>query len=598
MVVLLSIKMSESLVCSTEDVVHALLDQLVEPLLPPAKSTNRATPPQPQQLLVAKQMHAVVLLYNYYHRKGHQHLEFLSFEQFCKLAMVLKPTLMAYMDLMKRPSGTESSILKEPLSLTEKEIMDACHVSMSLDALTEFTVVKEWPILKVAVLLVDSRKENCFMKFGDITQGVWSIIEKDLSLSSHSPEANLEARHTSKRKRANERPMTDQMGAGEIGLQKVAFLAVKETEGIGPFGEADLTILESHVVYSLSKEKTATRFYIMQCAKPKASLDIGMPIQDAIDRLQGPLIIKCSNQWATTSVVDYFHVLPYARVISEWFSGKPHLDKVEDEISGARRTDLNDSERDGVRCNLDFGTEKLNCGEAEATKKVNRWCTNKFSALICSPRCKVDECSEFHSEIKDTVKDIENKIVVVETPTADTMPVGINYQGYYQLESKDSVKIQKVIASKEKILSEAALRVLRDKRNKLVLQQRLIEDEIAQCDQKILKIMTGSDDQLEIMIESVVEGCNDLKRSHSSESVMEMQNSCQVLDGICHEKIWVLPTYRLSQVDGGFQASINLKEMAFEFSSVGDVRMTTQEARESAATKMLIELRNMEGLAK
>lgn len=575
--------------CSTEDAVSALLDQLVEPLLPPPKSTNHATPSQSQQLSVAKQVQAVVLLYNYYLRKRHQHLVLLDFEQFCKLALVLKPTLMAYMEYMKRSSGTESSILNEQLSLTEKGIMDACHISTSLDALTEFPVVKEWPILKVAVFLVDSRKESCFMKFGDITNGVWSIIEKDLSFSYHTPEGNSEARHTYKRKRASERPLTDQVGADEIGLRKAAFLAVKETTGID---EVDLTIVESHNVYSLSKEKTATRFYIVRCTKQKASRDIEMPIQGAVERMLGPLIEKYSNQWVLTSVVDYFHILPYQHVISEWFSGRSFMEKLEGVISEASRTDFNGSERDGVHCNLDIDTEKLSCGEAE----VNRRCTNDFSAVISSPRnIEVDDYTQVHAEIKeDTVKDIENKNIVVESPSVAVKPVGINCLSVYQPNSKDSGKIAKAIASKDKILSEAALRVLLCKRDKLVHQQRLIEDEIAQCDQKIRKVISGEgdEDELEIKIECVVEGCNGMKRGHSSESLTGMHNSCQVLDDICYEKNWVLPTYRLLPSDGGFRASISIKETAFEFSSVGDVRMTTHEARESAATKMLAKLRD------
>ncbi|GLT68970.1 hypothetical protein SLA2020_411580 [Shorea laevis] len=48
--------MGKSQVCSTEDAVHALLDYLVEPLLPPAESTKQRTPSESRQLSVAKQV--------------------------------------------------------------------------------------------------------------------------------------------------------------------------------------------------------------------------------------------------------------------------------------------------------------------------------------------------------------------------------------------------------------------------------------------------------------------------------------------------------------------------------------------------------------
>ncbi|GLT68965.1 hypothetical protein SLA2020_411580 [Shorea laevis] len=53
--------MGKSQVCSTEDAVHALLDYLVEPLLPPAESTKQRTPSESRQLSVAKQWQTISL---------------------------------------------------------------------------------------------------------------------------------------------------------------------------------------------------------------------------------------------------------------------------------------------------------------------------------------------------------------------------------------------------------------------------------------------------------------------------------------------------------------------------------------------------------
>lgn len=48
--------------------------------------------------------------------------------------------------------------------------------------------------------------------------------------------------------------------------------------------ESDLVVLESHVVYSLSKEKTSVYFYIVQCSQT-ISEGLQVPIKDVIDRL-------------------------------------------------------------------------------------------------------------------------------------------------------------------------------------------------------------------------------------------------------------------------------------------------------------------------
>lgn len=46
----------------------------------------------------------------------------------------------------------------------------------------------------------------------------------------------------------------------------------------------DLLVLESHVLYSLSKEKSVSRFYIMECIKPPNAMVSQIPVKDVIDR--------------------------------------------------------------------------------------------------------------------------------------------------------------------------------------------------------------------------------------------------------------------------------------------------------------------------
>jgi hypothetical protein len=46
----------------------------------------------------------------------------------------------------------------------------------------------------------------------------------------------------------------------------------------------DIMLLESYTVYSESKEKTASRFYIMKCSQSTADGSIQVPIKDLIER--------------------------------------------------------------------------------------------------------------------------------------------------------------------------------------------------------------------------------------------------------------------------------------------------------------------------
>ncbi|VFQ92331.1 unnamed protein product [Cuscuta campestris] len=139
----------------------ALLDHFVEPFLPSFRTGQAPTPSQHQA--VARQMHAVVLLYNYFHRKQSREHAFLDFMSFCKLAIVLKPSLMAYMKLMDQVDCSMMDGFESKLSQTEEAIFNACNISLALDASKNVPVTGDWPVSKVAVFLVNSGKEKCML---------------------------------------------------------------------------------------------------------------------------------------------------------------------------------------------------------------------------------------------------------------------------------------------------------------------------------------------------------------------------------------------------------------------------------------------------
>ncbi|KAG5114837.1 hypothetical protein JHK82_038106 [Glycine max] len=255
-------------VCPAEDALKAFLEYLVDPVLPAKPSIRDNSPSPSQHQLVAKQVHSVVLLYNYYHRKQYPELAFLSFVEFCRLALVLRPTISVHMKSMLKPDETE---LVKQLSLTEGKILNA------------------W---------------------------VWSVVEKDVDTFSRSSEITSGAIQMYKKRRAIKKPTKNESNSEEEGILKIGYSAVKKAAGIN---KTDITSLESYTVYSQSKAKTASRFYIMKCSQ-LINLEFIQPIKSLIERLLGPLVKRSSSSWTVTSVVEYFHVLLYSEVILEWIS--------------------------------------------------------------------------------------------------------------------------------------------------------------------------------------------------------------------------------------------------------------------------------------
>ncbi|XP_055962366.1 uncharacterized protein LOC126665442 isoform X2 [Mercurialis annua] len=620
-------------VCPTEDALGALLEYLVDPKLP-SESAARTTPTQLEQELIGKQVHAVVLVYNYYYRKQHPHIEFLGFENFCKLVVILRPTLMVYLKLMQLSNETELDDLVKDLSVAENMIMNACDISTSLDASKNAPSTEGLPISKVAVLLTDSKNKNCLLKFGSITEGVWSLIEKDVDLSYKTSLVSINPEPVSKKKRFIKKPVKNGPDADDAGLQKLAYSVVKEITGIN---QDALLILESHVVYSTSKEKAATRFYIMQCTQPENNEITQVLIRDALNSLQGPLFVRNSSQWMHTSVVEYFHLLPYAKILLDWLSGESGNPQVQK--SGPETISIDSSKRVDRPCFLE--APKSSHGEhlqsKEGSGSTKQYDDDGPYAVDfpedCDTSCKmdVDESLVVHdrTKVKGTngvkmASSLKRQKITRDGPAAngnknckksssdqDGVALNGNVMVKNHSKSNDLDKIRSVIASKDKELSQAAVKVILSKRAKLCLQLRDIEDQIAQCDQNIKIISNGGEGDLVLKIETLIECCNDkflrippqeiqhCNDQYSTPSIestrlpangTKKQNPCQELDELCYQKNWILPTYRVSALDGGFEAGVTVKGKDDEYSAGGDVQCHPHEARESAAKQMLYKL--------
>lgn len=629
--------MALSSVSPTEDAVRAFLEYLVDPLIS-ATSSVRDSPSPSQQQSVAKQVHGVVILYNYYHRRQHRQLEFLGFESFCKLIVVLKPPLLAYMKFLQRNDDAELVDPEKQLSLMEKTIMNACDLCMGLNASKDIPDIEGWSISEVAVFLVDSRKENCLLL---ISKGVWSLFEKDVDISNQSSEAMPDLKQY-KKKRMTKKPLRDDPSVNEDAMQQLAFSSVKEATAIS---QAHLSILESHTVYSLGKEKSTSRFYIMQWTQPTSEDAvqvpikdaIQVPIKDAIDSLQGPLIRKVSHRWTITPVVEYFHVLPYAGILSDWFSrdaSPNHLESLKvDSVTAQVKMD-----EDEVSVSTEQKYNNIPSCKPKASytkRKLNSVSTEeKYNNIpSCEPK------TSYTKRKLNNLQDVTNEDVTVENNCQTGIPecqgnkstAGNNMNNNTILDkepilgsdhalvtsqspSEDLERIYSVLASKEHTLSQTALRVVLQKRAKLSLQLRNIEDEIAECDKCIHTILNGGADALALKIDSIIDGCNysclettahERPNTHLegqplphctdvklSEAVIYRQSPCQELDELCDANTWILPTYHICVTDGGFVAKVTVKGADLECSTDGDPHSTPQGARESAAANTLVILKS------
>lgn len=545
--------------CATEEVVQALLECMVEPLLGHSSCKSKKVPTLDQQKSMAKQVGAVVLLYNYYYRKQHQDqkIEFLNFASFCQLAVVLKPTLMTYVKLMHRSDYTDVDNLESQLSLTEKEIMRACDISSMLDAAEVVPLSQKWPTSKVAVFLVDSRRENCLLMHSSMTCAVWSIIEKHLDVSSSYL---FDSKCISKKKKAN-MFSTGLQYADESSLQDLALSAATEATGIN---RSDLVVLESHLVYSLDKEKASARLYLVQSTK-LVNEGFTIPIRDIIESLQGPLIKKKSCEWSVAPAVEYFHLLPYREILLNWHSRERLSSGLQDlhvEVVAAHAYDVH-------------------VGGSSSEKEVNQ-------ENVAPPM------------IKSCITDYDDE-KIVEAKRRRVMQ-GVSAVGLSQLGSQQSEDGVTTLASKEYAISQSALTVLRWKREKLHYQLRILEDEIALCNKTIQTELNGGEN------EALIDGCNDMciededstnqlvedsctiqysNGKRLSEAILTLQNQCQQLDQLCCRNNWVLPTYQVFPLEGGFLAKVIVKAADSKVISKSKICESPRKARESAAAHMI-----------
>ncbi|KAK8938859.1 hypothetical protein KSP39_PZI011267 [Platanthera zijinensis] len=644
-----------------EETVEALIDSLVTPFL----HRHGGSPTLEQQESVAKQMYTVVVLYNYYHRRMFTKLEFLDFKSFCKVACISKSLLLKYMNAMYK--SDMSSDLDEPLSITERMIMDACNVSLALDASKKAPDMNGWPISKVAVFLIDPSKEYCLLRSTGKTQAIMSIVEKDLETP-----LVLEIKNILQSKTNANGSSHDKINCIEDILQEVAFSVVEKEMGIS---RSKLSILGSHLSYSLSHLKSSSRLYIMSYTEPIGNQIL---VKTVMQSLQGP-IVKINGAPEITPVIQYYSLLPYINILSDCLSRTFHSAS----HPNSRMTADVDKKRSRMTADVDkkrseripIENNKISDDSGQKHGKMSNNCSSKSSIkngviskngeksqnaainsltkevlptvkggakehdspalkqnmnMVINKKRKVNDVligssEAAHQKVNDLSTEHNLKMLVGERETNSGN--AISHNSVDDVENRlnqvgEGVKDMMVKRNSNDPIDlsnnfdmMSVLQMLKNKRDELCQQQRLLEDDISHCEMSILTLLIGNETSAS-KVESLLETCesllsNEMKkdtnlsaeaqcqkkavgRKKLCEAILCLQSPCQELDDIFCRNNWILPKYCvIPSSDGKFQALVTVRGMDFDCDTNGDWKSSPREARESAAAHMLGKLRSM-----
>ncbi|XP_020576938.1 uncharacterized protein LOC110022379 isoform X2 [Phalaenopsis equestris] len=563
----------------TEETVEALIEGLVSPFLPRA-SISRVPPTLEQQEKVAKQMYAVVLLYNCYHRKLFPKLEFLDFSSFCKLACISKSSLLNYMNAMYE-SDMSSGDLDEPLSITEKMIMDACNVCLALDASKRAPDMEGWPISKVAVFLVDPSKEHCLLSLRSSTKATNSLIEKNLETPLENVVCVLDMNNTLRIMTNGSGSLQDKFNELEDTLQAVAFSAVEEQTGIS---RSSLSMLGCDLSYSLNHMKSCTRLYIMSYAEPMHNQ---IPIKSVIESLQGPLV-KINGGPEVTKVIEYYGLLPYIDILSDWLSRKTSHSASQHILSqktaaakkgseGIVVIDVHEVSRDS---GWSHGNTNNNCSskakiisknenhplmEDLSIRSQNAGSSSTKMAVLSTVKEEGNEGGfvAFTGQIRDSVMSKKRKAKNVlgssvtphynagdsstenlmtlkrdqENSTENAISPNTVIKAKYGLNQVGGTMNNMIVALKsdnnnpvalsKKVDMMSVLQTLKKKRNELCHQQRLLEDKIAHCEMSIQTVLSGKDSS-EYRVEFMLKTCETLcSNDEKNDTNLSNNSQCQ-----------------------------------------------------------------------
>ncbi|THU48390.1 hypothetical protein C4D60_Mb09t25730 [Musa balbisiana] len=636
-----------------DDVVQALIEHLVEPLLP-ARVSSAESPTIDQQNSVAKQachysifdllvflMHSVVLLYNYYHRKQFPRLEFLCFEAFCKVATIAKPILLTYMNVMHK-NAEELQDLVQQLSVMEKKIMDACNISKTLDALKNAPNMDGWLVSRVAVFLVDASKEKCFLDFGSMTQGVWSLVEKEIEKPIALVNSRKMKKHASKNKSFS-CDYSDGLFENEDSLQQIAFSVMEQKTGISC---SKFSILERHLTYSLTQEKTTIRLYVMKSMEVVTDGLVEFSIKDVLTSLSGPLIVTGLTPEVTSAVAyrDGYvtiyliecHLKPREAPHADFLDLPRHLPEVSecslqsDRVLTVESHEMNnlsgqveqivDTSSNNISKAANEVTNKK-CSSLHPTNGPSNGCTEQVDMLnsVKKPHITKSNEGETFGQVEQIVATSNNNIgktanELTSNKISSLHPRNDPSNGCTeQADTLNSAKKPRVTKSNDgETFGRKSVHLnSQDAASPSFLPLLPVQHTSENYDEFNFVMASKRNDLLQASLRILIKRRNDLVQQQRclGDEIARCEMNIQAivnanepalcvlweLDDMCCENGWILPRYNVlpSTADRYFQASVTVRGIDFEMTAHGDSMSSPCEARLAAATNMLSKIRSM-----
>ncbi|KAM0854269.1 hypothetical protein ACQ4PT_050507 [Festuca glaucescens] len=624
----------EEEVVHMEDAVKLLVEHLVRPVLPRLAGKDERHMTLQKQRAVAQQVHTAVILYNYYHRKMCPRLTFADAKRFFMCASLsVGEDLFPYLRIVnarENYSGDDVS-----LSVTDREGIQACEIAEELDATKDYPDMEMWPIGKVAVLLLDQTKKKCLIEYGADTKGVWSIIEKEYDVAAGIS-------HSTNQPTGQESTNTTIFGAldGPLMLQQLAISEVQRRTGMDG---SDLRVLDEDLAYSLSKERTATKLFIVEYKKTTKGKFVEISLEELIRSMTGSVFVN-DPFLKTTSVVEKWTVVPQHglnSVIDEKLEeqGENSMSKMK------KQTAKVSTPKQNKRAIKATGA---NSNQNSSNTKQKKSCKRKDEASRATAAEGPDGESPITENESLIVPDVRTLGLV--TKSINTKATTVVSGGPVFLQSGGQVDKNKtqndnmhqdvsppMVPCADPVIENSALepqnmemsensgcitennndqmydllRLIQKIRDEILHKECILQERSIQCDMDIQTILNEGKMTPKVLSigDKYKETCSnmmDVANSSGSgdggqtmstkrktlKEVLHIHNKCQELDEICNVCEWILPRYTIlpSVADGMFCASVHLTCPDFDMSIAGNPSPTPREARCSAAVNMMVEL--------
>ncbi|XP_073355324.1 uncharacterized protein [Aegilops tauschii subsp. strangulata] len=483
----------------------------------------------------AYKIHTAIILYNYYHRMMFPYLAFADAKLFLVCAShFIGEDILTHYHKQQNKSGKHVSS-----SIFDRAAMQACEIAQGLDASKDSPDMALWPISKVAVLLLDPTRKRCLMECSANTEGISSTIEKEIDAEAGNSAL-----------------------AGPYMFQKLAFSEVEHRTGME---RSNFRVLDEKLAYSLSKERTTTKVFILEYVQTMKGNLVEMSLEELISSMTGPVCVNAPFA-KTTSVVEYYHILPYKEILLELLNREWPSD------GNVEVQDMNSTFKKKPTKNVSIPKQSKQTIGAKSSHKVQK---SRASRLEKNRKRNFEA-----SRATDAV--------YAEGPDGG---VAENSNDQFRDSVLEIRKIRDSILRKEFILQEGSAQCDMDiqklkTEEKMTTEVLSIMEKYKEPSSNIMKVanLTFSGD------DGKTKSTN--KMGLNLKEALSQRDKCMELAEICYDCGWMAPRYTVvpSLVDGMHVGEVRLKCPDFEMSITGDPRLTPHDARCSAAANMILEL--------